>query len=177
MHGCIQQKKLPPLCFGALEAAAPHLKKGWSVPSARECPKLYKFSTYWRGRFVAKQCGNNRYITIGPAEQAAIDSLGLTHIVSGMRDGTLGRFNPKGFPGQVMGNSTVRGTKCTICGLVCPNICYPSHLHVDVSGVEGADESGALAAVDSPPEPEPEVCAFWCAAVSVVSLPHIPHVV
>ena len=167
----VSKIKLPPLCFDALELAALYLKKGWPVPYSRECPKLHKFFTFWRYKFVAKDSRTNQYLTIGPAEQAAIDSLGLTHIVSGMRDGTLGRFNPKGLPGQVMGNSTAKGTKCTICGAVSPTHSYPSHLHVDVSGVEGADESGALMAVDSPTEPE--VCVPRCVAVSVVSQSHV----
>ena len=139
-----------PVCFSALEWAAPYLRKGWPVP--REFLRQ-TFGFMWMRKFYA-EWGNAEFDPIGPEEQAAIDRLGLTHIVSGMRDGTLGRFNPKGLPGQVMGKS--KGTKCTICGMVVPN--YASHLHVDVSGVEGADEASALAAVGSPPEAEVCCC-------------------
>ena len=136
----IEQKKLPPFCFDALELAAPYLKQGRPVPFDRQCPKRYKFFNFWRPRFVAKN--TDRYVTIGPVEQAAIDSLGLTRIVCGMRDGTLDRFNPKGVRGQVMGNSTSPGTKCSICGMVCANNHYHKHLHVDF--LNGASLSSLL---------------------------------
>jgi hypothetical protein len=126
--------------------AAPYLRKGRPVPQANDCSTLRKFAKFWRCMFVAKDPTTNSYRPIGPAEQAIIDSLGLTHIVSGMRDGTLPRYNPAGLPKQLIGKKR-SGTKCTVCGVVSNSGSYPKHLHVDVSGVEGADES------DAPPIP------------------------
>ena len=161
------QKKLAPHCYDALSLAAPYLKQGYPVPFSAECPKLCKFRTFWIGRFVTPQFRTKQYTIIKPAEQAAIDSLGLTHIVSGMRDGTLHRFNPEGLPGQVWGNSPSRGTKCTICGTVAAN--YSQHLHVNVSGVEGADEPGAPMVADSPAE----VCVPRSVAASAASVTRV----
>ena len=94
--------------------------------------------------FVAKDPKTNQYRPIRPAEQSLIDNLGLTQIVSGMRDGTLDRYNPEGLPRQMLGTKR-SGTKCTVCGVVSNSGSYQQHLHV-VSGVEGADES------DGPPQ-------------------------
>jgi hypothetical protein len=157
---------VPPLCFRALEVAAPYLRKGWPVPD--QYVSTTNFDCYWMAKFYVSS--TKEFNPIEPDEQAAIDRLGLTHIVGGMRDGTLGQFNPKGLPGQMLGSKRC-GTKCTICGAIRRTNNYPSHLHVDVTGVEGADAPGALVAVASPPAPE--VCVLRCVAVSVVSLPQV----
>jgi hypothetical protein len=56
----------------------------------------------------------------------------------------LDRFNPKGVPGQVMGNSTGSGTRCTVCGLVLAPSMYTNHLHVNVEDVSAPSEVSVI---------------------------------
>jgi hypothetical protein len=134
--------------------AAPYLRKGWPVPEKYLCMA----TNFWKGKFYTVGSYTQKFEPIAPDEQAAIDRLGLTHIVGGMRDGTLHSFNPKGLPGQGLGNSGRKGTECTVCGEILSDLSYAFHLHTNVTGVEGADATCALVPVDS--SPEPEVCVF-----------------
>jgi hypothetical protein len=148
--------------FAALEAAAPYLQKGWPVVCSHHSDdkNLRMFATHWRRKFVTTHDVTGSYSRISPAEAAMINSLGLTYIVSGMRDGTITRFNPGGVPVQVKGK---KWTKCAICGAVSRDHC--SHLHFNISGVHGVDEAGATAVAT--PTAESEVGVLRGVAVNV----------
>ena len=134
----------------ALQEAAPYLRRGIPVPVTGEGP-LHKFHSFWSTTFV-QPLNDGVYVPISAPQQELIDSLGLTHIVRGMRDGTLRLFNPEGERGHRARNN-MPATKCSLCHAVVFDRYYPNHLHVDVGGVEGAAQE----------EPS-EVCAgtFWC---------------
>jgi hypothetical protein len=68
-------------------------------------------------RFVTRRT-NGWFDPIGSAEQAAIDGLGLTQIVSGMRDGSISRF-------------TLRMAPVTLLSCALPSECVTRHLRFE----------------------------------------------